>query len=531
VVALIELVDFSFQHSAAESPVLRRVNLSFKQGEFGLVSGPTGSGKSTLLRALNGLVPHFSGGVASGSVLIDGRQMLGKQPHDFASLVGFVNQQPEGSFVAATVSEEIAFGMEQLGFEPESMTARIRAIATTMGVEALLNSPTDSLSGGQQQRVAIASAVAAGQQVLLLDEPTSALDADAAAQLIDLLRELSARRGITVIIAEHRVERLLGIVDSLTVVHGDGSVTKAPASAGFESLLRNYRMVPPAVEIGQRLGWDPLPLTLPAARAAWNQKPGRVTLRQTKAPGPIVLEAAEVGVAYSGFTALTDVSLSAASGQVLAVIGPNGSGKSSLLWALQGSQPHSGRVSLLPSGEAPNRLAPAQLLQHLAMVPQDSSDLLVLSTVRAELANSDAFANAAPGTTASILANLAGRIDPARHPRDLSSGQQLALVLAIQLAKGARILLLDEPTRGLDYEAKRRLVDQLHQLRTDGKAIVVASHDIEFLAAVADQAIVLAAGQVIQRGSAHEVLTSMGKVAPQVWQVTGSAIHVDEVRR
>jgi energy-coupling factor transporter ATP-binding protein EcfA2 len=531
VVALIELVDFSFQHSAAESPVLRRVNLSFKQGEFGLVSGPTGSGKSTLLRALNGLVPHFSGGLASGSVLIDGREMLGKQPHDFASLVGFVNQQPEGSFVAATVAEEIAFGMEQLGFEPNAMDARVRSIAATLGIDQLLNSPTDALSGGQQQRVAIASAIAAGQQVLLLDEPTSALDADAAGQLVDLLRELSSRRGITVIIAEHRVERILGVVDSLTIVHGDGSVTKEPASAGFDALLRNYKMVPPAVELGQKLGWSPLPLTVAAARAAWNQEPGKIDLRKSANSGEPALEASEISVAYSGAAALRSVSLSVSSGQILAVIGPNGSGKSSLLWALQGSQQHSGRVSLQPSGSVPSRLAPAELLQHLAMVPQDSSDLLVLSTVRGELANSDAFAKAAAGTTAGILAGLAGRIDPARHPRDLSSGQQLALVLAIQLAKGAKILLLDEPTRGLDYEAKRRLVGQLNQLRTDGKAIVVASHDAEFLAAVADQAIVLAAGQVVQRGEAHEVLSSMGKMAPQIWQVTGSAIHVDEVHR
>jgi len=528
---MIRLTDFSFSFTGEEQPVLRRVSLAFSSGTVALIAGPTGSGKSTLLRALNGLVPHFSGGRATGGLEIDGRSLAGCQPHEFAHLVGYVNQQPEGSFVAATVREELAFGMEQLGIDAQDMAVRIDAMAKRMGIEHLLDSPTEALSGGQQQRVAIAAAIVAGQQVLLLDEPTSALDPVAAGELIELLRGLADRHGITVILAEHRIERLLGRVDSLTVVHGDGSVSTGLATDGFSQLLANYKLVPPVVELGQKLRWNPLPLTIEDATQYWQAHPGVIARGKVAEYGPTLLKADEISVEYPGVRAVDRVSLQLHSGEVLAIVGPNGSGKSSLLWALQGEQKHNGNVAIFTDGwVSPSSLRPAQLLQHLAMVPQTASDLLMLSRLADELAESDSFAQKEQGTTAAIFAALTGRIDPRRHPRDLSSGQQLALVLAIQLAKGARILLLDEPTRGLDYEAKRRLSEQLAMLKEQGHAIAIASHDIEFLATVADNCLLLNQGVAAQFGTAEQVLTTLGAHAPQVWQVTHRALSVWQVQ-
>ena len=257
---MISIRDLSFSFTDADSPVLRRLNLDYEQGEFALVCGPTGSGKSTLLRALNGLIPHHSSGLLSGEVFIDGVQFAGKQPHEVAHLVGFVNQQPEGAFVTDTVLEELAYGMEQLGISEAQMRERISRFATLFGLSELLEKPLESLSGGQQQRVAIASALIAGQQILLLDEPTSALDVESAHQLLLLLKDLSRKQGITVLLAEHRIERVLDLVDSVTVVHGDGSASKAMTATGLDAVLRNYKMVPPVIELGQRMGWQPLPL-------------------------------------------------------------------------------------------------------------------------------------------------------------------------------------------------------------------------------------------------------------------------------
>lgn len=524
---MIKLTDVSFTFSGAESEALRRLNLDYASGEFALVAGPTGSGKSTFLKLLIGLAPHFTGGRISGSIQIDGREFAGGQPHDFASRVGFVNQQPEGSFVSDTVREELAFGMEQLGIAPETMLDRIKYVANILNLDHLLDSNLESLSGGEQQRVAIGAAIAGGQQILILDEPTSALDTASAASLVSLLRKLTAQ-GITVIMAEHRIERLLGVVDSLTVVHGDGTASKVRATNGFDQILRNNRMVPPVVELGQKLGWEPLPLSVSQAAARWQEKPGQPNPRQPTTPGEIVLTAQGIGVTYGTKVAVRQASLSLSAGIISSLVGPNGSGKSSILWALAGEQRHSGSVAF-SDGVSPSSLKPAERLSRLAMVPQNASDLLMLASVGAELADSDTFAGARPGTTGKLLAQLAGRIDPKRHPRDLSSGQQLSLVIAMQLAKGAGVLLLDEPTRGLDYVAKWRLGEQLSLLREEGKAILIASHDVEFLAIVADTCTLISSGTLSQPGPAVEVLSTLAEHAPQIWQVTHRVATVSEV--
>jgi len=524
---MIKLTDVSFTFAGAESETLRRLNLEYASGEFALVAGPTGSGKSTFLKLLIGLAPHFTGGRISGSIQIDGREFAGGQPHDFASRVGFVNQQPEGSFVSDTVREELAFGMEQLGIAPETLLDRISYVANILNLDHLLDSNLDSLSGGEQQRVAIGAAIAGGQQILVLDEPTSALDTASAVSLVGLLRKLTAQ-GITVIMAEHRIERLLGVVDSLTVVHGDATASKVRATNGFDQLLRNNRMVPPVVELGQKLGWEPLPLSVSQAAARWQENPGQTTPRQPATQGEVALTAQDLGVAYGTKVAVRQASLALYAGNISSLVGPNGSGKSSILWALAGEQRHSGAVAF-SDGVTPASLKPAERLARLAMVPQNASDLLMLASVGAELADSDTFAGARPGTTGTILAQLAGRIDPKRHPRDLSSGQQLALVIAMQLAKGAGVLLLDEPTRGLDYVAKLRLAEQLSLLREEGKAILIASHDVEFLAIVADTCTLISNGTLSEPGPAPEVLATFAEHAPQIWQVTHRVATVSEV--
>ncbi|MFM7029957.1 MAG: ATP-binding cassette domain-containing protein [Micrococcales bacterium] len=524
---MIKLTDTSFTFTNAESPALRRLNLEYGSGEFALVAGPTGSGKSTLLKMLIGLAPHFTGGRITGSIQIDGLEFAGAQPHDFASRVGYVNQQPEGSFVSDTVREELAFGMEQLGIAPDAMVARINFVAATMNLGHLLDANLESLSGGEQQRVAIAAAIAGGQQILILDEPTSALDTASASALIAVLRKLSSQ-GITVTMAEHRIERILGLVDSITVVHGDGTASKVKASSGFDQLLRNNRMVPPVVELGQKLGWQPLALSVAQATERWRENPGSVVPRPHIPAGPVLLSATDLGVSYGNLQAVSEANLEVRSGNIAALVGPNGSGKSSILWSLAGEQRHTGTVSF-SDGTAPASLKPAERLARLAMVPQNASDLLMLSSVGAELADSDSFAHESPGTTGGIFAQLAGRIDPKRHPRDLSSGQQLALVISMQLAKGAGVLLLDEPTRGLDYLAKARLAEQLAALREAGKAILIASHDVEFLALVADTCTLISGGRLAETGDAQTVLATLAEHAPQVWQVTHRVSTVAEV--
>ncbi|MFM5905659.1 MAG: ABC transporter ATP-binding protein [Micrococcales bacterium] len=527
--AVIELRDLTFSFEAADTPILRRVNLRFEAGEFALICGPTGSGKSTLLAAINGLIPHFSSGQISGQVIINGTDMSGKKPREFAEQVGYVNQGPEVAFVAHTVAEELAFGMEQLGFAPESMIRKVAEVARQFSLSDFLEKPLHELSGGQQQRVAMAASLAAGQRILLLDEPTSSLDPDAAAELLALLRTLATEQGITILLVEHRIERVLEITDSVTVVSGDGSALKAYKRQGLDPVLRSYRMVPPLLELGQTLGWSPLPLSINEAKKRWQENPGLIHALELAKPEHTALSVENLEVCYGARSILENLSLEIRSGEITCLLGSNGSGKTTLLLAIQGALISSGKVTLLPEQVAPQELKPSELIKHLAMVPQAASDLLVLTSVSKELEASDLQSSLAPGTTGNLFAKLAGRINPNRHPRDLSAGQQLALVLAIQLSKGAKILLLDEPTRGLDYQSKRVLAGQLALLKAGGSAVFVASNDVEFVALVADRVLNIAHGQILQEDSAPSVLSELGRHAPQLYQITQQAIRLEQI--
>lgn len=498
---MISLENFSFTHDGAESPTLKHLNLSYEQGEFALICGPTGAGKSTLLQVFNGLVPHFTAGSISGKVRINHTDYTLRLPHDFAAKVGFVSQQAENSFVADRVDEELAFGMEQLGRSVEEMAERIDQVAETLGIRDLLNSNLTELSGGQQQRVAIAAAIAAGQKILLLDEPTSELDPASAHELLLQLRDLSHKHGYTVLIAEHRIERAIDLVDSITVVHGDGSATKAN-NPHLELLLQNYRMVPPVIELGQALALQPLPLTVAQARKHGIKISSAA---QTNASGETLLKVESLSVKYGNQIAVHNADLELKQNQILGLMGKNGSGKSSLLWAIREQNP-----------------------ELVTLLPQTASDLLIFSSVKDELSDSDREAEIQPGSTAKLLTELSQRLDPKRHPRDLSAGQQLSLVLAIQLSSQRKVLLLDEPTRGLDYQAKKQLALQLELLKAE-RAILLASHDVEFLALVADQVIEIDAGIVSAPQPPQQALGSLGELAPQIWQVTKSALTVQEV--
>jgi energy-coupling factor transport system ATP-binding protein len=435
---MLSLKNLTFTYKHIDSPALKSVNLNLDGGKFVLVDGATGSGKSTLLKAINGLVPHFTGGKFVGSISIDGRNVTGLQPHELAEAVAYVNQQPESAFATDTVEEELAFSLEQLGWSPAAMGARIQQLAETFSLQKILKSPLAELSGGQQQRVAIASALAAGQKLLLLDEPTSALDPDSAESLIRLLSDLSKNERITVLIAEHRFERLLPFVDQRLMVESDGSVT---TSAQATDTMRPLIAGPVSSVAGEEVF---------ACRALEKVYPSSFTLQP--------------------------FDLTFSTHQITGILGENGSGKTTLLW------------SVLEEAWRQN--------VDVAMVPQNAQDLLFLSTVSEELAESDSRLSHGAKRASSYLEDLVGRIDPNKHPRDLSAGQQLALVLSIQLSTGAKTLILDEPTRGLDSHARQALADSLHRLRDLGHSILIATHDRDFLENVSDRKLLVDNGIV-----------------------------------
>jgi len=503
-----------------ERAVLDGVDLAVRPGELVLVTGPTGSGKSTLLGVLCGLVPRFSGGVLRGEVRIEGRDVAHTPPRDRADLVGYVGQDPAAGFVTDTVEEELAYGMEQLGLPPETMRRRVEETLDLLGIAGLRRRDLRRLSGGEQQRVALGSVLTMHPRVLVLDEPTSALDPTAAEEVLATLTRLVHDLDVAVVLAEHRLERVVPFADTLVVLPGDGSLRSGPP----EELLLDAPVAPPLVELGRAVGWRPLPLTVRAARRrAGELIPllGTPPADGQAAPAAGGLEARGVTVTHGETLAVHDVALSLRPGTITALMGRNGSGKSSLLWALQGTgRRRAGQVSL--GGVDPADVTDDQRRRLVGLVPQQAADLLYLESVADEL-------TAAAADPADLEALVPG-IPADRHPRDLSEGQRLALVLTIVLASAPDVLLLDEPTRGLDYAAKRAFAQATSRLAAAGKAVLVATHDVEFVALCADEVIVLAEGEVVSSGPVRRVVAESPAFAPQMTKVLGPPwLRVDEV--
>ena len=521
---MIDLTGVSFRHDGAEHAVLRDIDLHIDEGELALVAGRTGSGKSTLLGMLNGLTPHFTGGTMTGTVVVGGRSVRDHAPRELADLVGYVGQDPLAGFVTDVVEDELAYGMEQLGIDPQTMRRRVEETLDLLGIAGLRRRSLRSLSGGQQQRVAIGAVLTMHPRVLVLDEPTSALDPTAAEDVLATLARLVDDLGLTVVVAEHRMERVIPFADRLVVVE-DATVR----SGDPRELLLTSPVAPPVVKLGRLLEWDPLPLSVREARRAARglQLPERVAA--VPPPALPLLAARGVTVSYGKTVAVREVDIDVPAGRVVAMMGRNGSGKSSLLWALQGSGKRAaGRVEV--DGQDPRDQPRGEARRLVGLVPQTAADLLYLESVGLECAAADEQAEAEPGTCRTLLDRFAPGVPDDRHPRDLSEGQRLALVLAIVLTAAPRVVALDEPTRGLDYPGKRQLAATLRGLAADGRGVILATHDVEFVAAVADDALVLAEGDVVSSGPAARVLAESPAFAPQVAKVLGPDwLTVDDV--
>ncbi|MGO4342736.1 ABC transporter ATP-binding protein [Pedococcus sp. 2YAF34] len=517
-------------------PALRDLTLEVPEGELVLVVGPTGSGKTSLLRCL-GDGEHARRCMTSGRVLVDGVDLRDLDAGALAALVGWVPQDPASVFAADTVEGEVARHVRPGAHDAHGGRRRVEEALDLLALTPLRARPLDRLSGGEQQRVAIAAALVAGPRVLVLDEPTSALDPVAAEDVLAALHRLVHDVGVTVLLSEHRLERVVHHADSVLLVGGDGtSALLSPEQAMAVSSIH-----PPLVALGRALGWDPLPLsvrdarraardlpaTLEAAAAAWasGSAPASASASapsaRTPASGTPVISASGLGVVRDGAVALRGVDLAVSPGEVVALMGRNGAGKSTLLHALTGSlRPTTGRVRALPSSSTGRTV-------QVALSPQDPGAVLRQTapdrTVSDLLDAADLEHALAHGTTADVLRDLSPDLDHARRPSELSQGQQMCLVLATVLgpvlAGEVEVVLLDEPTRGLDYGAKGRLAVLLRRAAKGGVAVVLATHDVELAAEVATRVAVLAEGELVADGPSTTVLLDSPAFAPQVAKV------------
>ncbi|MFB7930399.1 ABC transporter ATP-binding protein [Streptomyces sp. NPDC056039] len=540
---MIRFEDVSVTYDGASEPTVQGIDFEVPEGELVLLAGPSGVGKSTVLGAVSGLVPHFTGGTLRGRVTVAGRDTRTHKPRELADIVGTVGQDPLAHFVTDTVEDELAYGMESLGLAPDVMRRRVEETLDLLGLADLRNRPIATLSGGQQQRVAIGSVLTPHPSVLVLDEPTSALDPAAAEEVLAVLQRLVHDLGTTVFMAEHRLERVIQYADQVALLPTPGAPPIVGPPAEVMAVSPVY---PPVVALGRLAGWTPLPLTVRDARrrakdlqhqlalkgrGELRDQPQPTRTREQSTPPTPLGEAQALSVTRSRIQALTHITLTITPGETIALMGRNGAGKSTLLNSLVGLiTPTSGTVKL---GEStPHRTPPKDLVRKVGLVPQEPRDLLYADTVAAECAAADQDAQAEPGTCRALVTELLPGVTDDTHPRDLSEGQRLALALSVVLTARPPLLLLDEPTRGLDYAAKARLAGVLRKLAEEGHAIVLATHDVELAAEIAHRVVLLAEGEVIADGPTAEVVVSSPSFAPQVTKILAPQhwLTVSEVR-
>lgn len=511
----------TFTYPNAHQPALADLSLSIGESEFVLVAGPSGSGKSTMLRCINGLTPHFCGGTIAGAMRVAGRDPIAEGPEVMSRFVGFVFQNPEAQFVLDRVEAEIAFALENAAIPPDEMRVRVEEALDLLELAHLRDRPLDALSGGEKQRVAIASALALRPQILVLDEPTSQLDPQSAEDVIKALVRLNEDLGLVVVLTEHRLERVLRYCDRLVYLLPGGRLEHD----GYPRVvLPKVDLTPPLVTVGKKLNWQPLPLTIKEGRRfAAAVDPGQAKTASAlpaAVHGEPVLSVHKLHYAYGDDApALNGVSLEVAPGELVALMGRNGSGKSTLFNCIVGIlAPRRGYIEVESEPVAGREIA--DICRRVAYLPQNPDLLLFADTVWEELLitlwNHGLDAASAPIQLDELLRLLGLDGCAGENPRDLSVGQRQRVAIGAVTVTAPNLFLLDEPTRGLDYTAKRELVTLLERQKARGVGIMLSTHDVELAAQCADRVIVLSQGEIIAQGDPATVLGTSPLFAPQV---------------
>jgi energy-coupling factor transport system ATP-binding protein len=528
--------SLTYRYPNAARPALAGVSLQLAPGELALLAGRSACGKSTLLRAACGLVPHFHGGEIEGAVSVGGLDAVAAGPGELARFVGYIAQDPETQVISTTVSAELELPLEMRGDGSASRARAVEEVALALAIPHLLGRTVDTLSGGELQRVALAAALVTRPQLVLLDEPTSQLDPVAGDELIWLLRRLNEEWGVTILLAEHRLERCLPAADRVIAMDAgtigfDGSprdflawaedadpALETPAArlfslAGISPLpigVRDARGILASRDDGSEVGGDPSERPALLRRSDRGEPATPQRSRSREGGSPFAFSVAlrvrglwvELGGPGSARDVLRGVDLSVGRGERVAMMGRNGAGKSTLLRTLAGLvDPVRGR------GEVPGGIA---------LLTQNPGDYLVRERVGEELPGE-------VGLEALRAVGMEHGLDA--DPRDLSGGERQRLALAIALAGRMNggdlpgLVALDEPTRGMDRTRRNELVGLIGALAGRGAGVVVATHDVEFAAAFAERVVLLGDGVVIADGPVGEVLSGGWYFATEVARV------------
>jgi energy-coupling factor transport system ATP-binding protein len=466
---MIRMERFSFTYGGVGSPALNEVTLEVEEGEFVILVGPSGCGKSTLCRALNGLIPHFYGGDITGSVSVDDLEIRNTSPAKLAGIIGMVFQDPENQLVMTNVENELAFGMENLALPRSEMRSRVDQLALYFDLRRFLKRFIPELSGGEKQKVALASVLAMKPKYIVLDEPTSQLDEETAVLFLDFLKRLNREQGIGIIIVEHRLERCLRHAQRIILMEG-GRIVLDGKPKDLMLALKEKGLI---ADFNRRAAHD--------------------------GNSSVVLSAHSLNFAYGEAKILNDLSLDVRSQEIVAIVGANGCGKSTLLKHLNGLlRPKAGKVMLM--GQDIEKATTASLAGRIGYLGQNPNNYLFEETLTKELQFTLRNLKISGAEWEERIDWSLKVLDLERYrevfPRDLSCGERERAALASVIVGKPKILVLDEPTRGLDYGNKEKMASILDALREQGMTTILVTHDYRFVAEHATRVMKLEEGRL-----------------------------------
>ena len=516
--------DLSFRYALGTEDALKGVSFGVEEGDLVAVSGPTGCGKSTLLRMLKKELTPM--GELSGQVLLDGVPLDQIDPRKAASSIGFVMQRPEHQIVTDKVWHELAFGLENLGYPQDVIRRRVSEIASYFDIENWFEMDVADLSGGQKQLLNLASIMVMQPRILILDEPTSQLDPIAASDFLTTVQKLNSDMGLTVIIVEHRLQEVVPAANRLLIMDRGGRLLHYGKPREVCSRLRErpdlLMAMPSTVRLFSAMGGQgECPLTISEGRqwvGTFGCEKQPVFEKAQESSAPFALEMDDVWFRYerNGHDVLRGTSLAVREGEIFCILGGNGSGKTTCLGAAAGlNKPYSGKVRIF--GKDIKEYKNQSLYRNcLTMLPQDVQTIFLKNTVREELADAGEAAGQLPYDIESLMD---------KHPYDLSGGEQQLVALAKVLATKPKLLLLDEPTKGIDASAAARIVDILKKLRDGGMTIVIVTHDVEFAAMAADRCAMFFRGEVTSTGAPREFFSENNFYTTAVNRLTRGYFH------
>ena len=542
---LLQVKNLSFSYPNRQENALKDLSFSIPKGSFTVMCGQSGCGKTTLLRLLKReLSPH---GDLQGEILYEGRPLSELTDRQSASEIGFVRQNPDEQLVTDKVWHELAFGLENLGLPTGDIRRRVGEMASYFGIQDWYHRDTDQLSGGQKQLVNLAAVMVMQPKLLLLDEPTSQLDPIAAAEFIDILRKLNRELGLTILLAEHRLEEVFPAADQVIVMERCKPCLMDSPRRICEALRDHplYRGLPSAARIwGGAEASGTCPLTVREGRVylegKFRHKAGaRIPEKTREHPGETALEAEGIWFRYEKDTPdiLRELNLKVYAGEIFALLGGNGTGKSTTLRVLAGlERPYRGKIRIF--GKKQKDYKGNSLYAHnLSMLPQNPQTVFMHDTVREDYLRI-LEAMGVPEGDRNDAAEVMGRklgisllLD--RHPYDISGGEQQKCALGKLLLTDPKLLLLDEPTKGLDADYKKKLWDLMTMLRDEGKTVLLVTHDVEFAAEVADRCALFFDGEILAEGTPNSFFsgnnfytTAASRIAREIFP---NAVLCDEV--